>query len=87
MKKAITAILYVMLLSCFIGVLVGCDTTNPTQPISANEDQIRTIYGMYVAYADDRNESPLSYEEWLKSIKGETGAQGIQAFKVTALQK
>ena len=42
-----------------------------------NEDQdIVAVYNAYKANAEAKDETPLSYEEWLKSIKGEKGDKG-----------
>ena len=40
--------------------------------------QIEQVYQQYVAHAEENGQTPLSYEEWLASIKGEKGEQGIQ---------
>ena len=38
--------------------------------------EIYAIYTEYVAYAESNGEKPLSYEEWLSTIKGEKGDKG-----------
>ncbi len=38
--------------------------------------EIYAVYTEYVAYAESNGEKPLSYEEWLSSIKGEKGDKG-----------
>ena len=40
--------------------------------------QIEQVYQQYVAHAEENGQTPLSYEEWLASIKGEKGETGPQ---------
>ncbi|MEG0978310.1 MAG: hypothetical protein RSE56_03645, partial [Bacilli bacterium] len=56
--------------------LVACGT--PTNP---DEGKIKEVYSQYVANAEQKGEKVLSYEEWLASIKGETGAKGDKGDK------
>lgn len=42
----------------------------------AEKTQIEKVYESYVAYAEENGNTPLSYEEWLASIKGEKGDKG-----------
>lgn len=42
----------------------------------AEKTQIEEVYESYVAYAEENGTTPLSYEEWLASIKGEKGERG-----------
>ena len=39
--------------------------------------QIQAVYAQYVAHAEEKGEEPLSYEEWLATIKGEKGDKGV----------
>ena len=39
--------------------------------------QIQAVYAQYVAHAEEKGEEPLSYEEWLATIKGEKGDAGV----------
>ena len=39
--------------------------------------QIQAVYAQYVAHAEEKGQEPLSYEEWLATIKGEKGDQGV----------
>lgn len=41
-----------------------------------NDSQITAIYALYSANAQANGETVLTYEQWLDSIKGETGAAG-----------
>ena len=73
--------------------LAGCNSgsiTNvpaSTESSSQIDDRIYAVYQMYVKNAQEKGETPLSYEEWLTTIKGEkgdtgeTGAQGEQGPK------
>ncbi len=46
-------------------------------PSNAGEaTQIEKIYAQYVVYAQAEGQEPLSYEEWLATIKGEKGDKG-----------
>ena len=42
----------------------------------AEKTQIEKVYESYVSYAEENGDTPLSYEEWLASIKGEKGDKG-----------
>lgn len=44
--------------------------------VDARDKSIVRVYNAYVANAEEAGETPLSYEEWLKSIKGEKGSDG-----------
>lgn len=46
-----------------------------------HDSQIYAVYTQYVAYAEANEQQPLSYEEWLSSIKGADGTQGPQGEK------
>ncbi len=58
-------------------VLVACDLN--VQP--SDEAQYREVYGMYKAYAEEAGFTPLDYNDWLQSIKGEQGIQGEKGDK------
>ena len=67
--------------------LVACGGDNSSS--SAGEaTQIEKVYAQYVVYAQAEGQTPLSYEEWLATIKGDkgdkgdTGAQGVGIEKV-----
>ena len=46
-----------------------------------DDNEIHRIYLLYVANASEQGETPLSYEEWLASIKGEKGDPGEKGDK------
>ncbi|MEG9430654.1 MAG: hypothetical protein VZQ61_07025, partial [Christensenellaceae bacterium] len=72
MKKLI-AILILSLVCVFCAVgFTACDENTA----GGQNTQILGIYNTYVAYAEENGETPLSYEEWLESIKGKDGKDG-----------
>ena len=74
MKKLLSKILCIVLIvSSLLSVAVGCGGNGDQG--DGNED-IVAIYNTYVAYAESNGETPLSYEAWLASIKGEKGDTG-----------
>ncbi|MBE5730488.1 MAG: thioredoxin family protein [Clostridiales bacterium] len=73
MKKKLFAILFSLCLLLVVSIgFVACDGENSTV---LNEYQ--QTYAKYVAYAEAIGETPLSYEQWLQSIKGEDGKDGV----------
>ena len=73
MKKFLTIILSIICISCFGLFLAGC---NNEEESSNKDEQIFGVYNIYVAYAKENGQTPLSYEDWLASIKGEKGEAG-----------
>ena len=73
MKKFLTILLTCFLLSVSLFVLTACGDGKEN---SNDGNEILNIYNTYVAYAESNGNTPLSYEEWLKSIKGEKGDKG-----------
>ncbi|MBR0189429.1 MAG: hypothetical protein IJQ23_03480 [Clostridia bacterium] len=64
--KKLVAILVLCLTCAFCAIgFAACDE-NTT---GGQDTQILSIYNTYVAYAEENGETPLSYEEWFKSIK------------------
>ena len=73
-KKLITLIaLLCVMVTCVFG-FVACGD-NP--PEDNRDSQIVAIYNTYVAYAEENDTTPLSYDEWLLTIKGEKGDAGV----------
>ena len=74
------------LLSCLtfaftaaVTLFVGTSCASNQKKANQN-NEIYSVYTTYVAYAEENGQTPLSYEEWLASIKGEkgeTGANGV----------
>ena len=80
-KNFLTLTLCVLASVMLMLSLTACNITTP--PTTGEEDdQIRKVYATYVAYAEERGETPLSYEEWLASIKGEKGDDGLSAYQI-----
>ena len=71
-KIAITVLSIVATFSATMLVACGKSESGNVTDLS----QIESIYNLYVASAEANNETPLSYEEWLASIKGEKGDKG-----------
>ena len=66
--KILTALLIV---SLSLSTLTACGDND-----SDNNQEVLSIYNMYVVSAQDSGVEPLSYEDWLSSIKGEKGDKG-----------
>lgn len=85
-RKLLLVVLSVLCCSFFAFGLTACNNDNSSTNNQENKD-ILAVYNMYVAYAEENNTTPLSYEDWLLSIKGEkgdkgdTGEQGIQGIQ------
>ena len=63
---------------CFsLALAMGCAGSNEED---RNPD-ILAVYNTYVVYAEENGQTPLSYEDWLASIKGDQGIQGEQGEK------
>ena len=83
MKRYLLAALTLALLLAAVFTLAACGGGD-TKDTTASEDQIRTVYAAYVAHAAEAGTTPLDYDTWLATIKGEkgdTGAQGPQGEK------
>ena len=76
MRKFLTILaLSLVCVLCAIG-FVACENSGNTAADTRNPD-IVGVYNMYTAYAEENGETPMSYEEWLASIKGKNGIDGI----------
>ena len=78
-NKALIA-LFVAVIVCLMCLFTACNDNSQ----DARDPQIVAIYNSYVADAAEKGETPLSYEQWLNSIKGakgDTGAQGEQGIQ------
>ena len=56
---------------------VACDDSSATQ----NPTEIEQVYAQYVVHAQAEGLEPLSYEDWLATIKGEKGDKGDQGIQ------
>ena len=72
MKKFLLTLLTVTLAVCSI-VFVGAACSDNTE---TGNDRIYAIYKIYAAHAESNGSTPLTYEEWLATIKGENGKDG-----------
>ena len=52
------------------------ETHNSSVSTPSEGNEIRKIYNLYVINAEAQGQTPLSYEMWLLSIRGEKGEQG-----------
>ena len=74
-KKCILRILSVVCLTCLVFGITACKQNSNSKD---NRDKnILAVYDVYVAYAKENGTTPLSYEEWLESIKGKDGTNGV----------
>ena len=55
--------------------LAACDEAESSSG-AGEATEIEKVYAQYVVYAEAQGQTPLSYEEWLASIKGEKGDKG-----------
>ncbi|MGN1060843.1 MAG: thioredoxin-like domain-containing protein [Candidatus Coproplasma sp.] len=79
-NKRITAVVCAALLACLSAAYAGCK--KPDTATSITDSEIAQIYQTYVLSEKSAgNDSPLSYEDWLSTIKGEKGDQGIQGIQ------
>ena len=76
-KKLLTVFLTLaMSISTAVG-LAGC---NP-QTENSDPTEIEQVYQQYVVYAEAQGQTPLSYDAWLATIKGEKGEKGEKGDK------
>ncbi len=77
MKKKLITILTLCIIAivCAIG-LVACNGDD-NGSADNRDKQIVSVYNTYVAYAEENGQTPLTYEEWLNSIKGKDGINGL----------
>lgn len=75
MKKTFTKALFVVLIAILSFCAISCAGKQDTPP-DDSDPRISAVYEAYVADATARDETPLSYEEWFASIKGERGDKG-----------
>jgi hypothetical protein len=75
MKKTLLKVLTLILALCsMLLVFTACNGGGSENNGGNKEDsQILAVYNLYVANAKYNGKTPLSYEEWLASIKGEKG--------------
>ena len=74
-KKVFNGILLGTAAMLCAGGFAACKVTDGKND-GAEKTQIEEVYECYVAYAEKNGVTPLSYEDWLASIKGEKGEKG-----------
>ena len=82
MKQRITSLILALFVLGSLVILGSCGGGSlPTPPNGGetgdNDNLFAVVYAAYTAYADENGEEPLSYEEWLESIRGAAGANGL----------
>lgn len=70
MKKS--KLLVSLLATALVAGMSGCKK----DPLDDEDQDIVAVYRAYTANAEANGETPLSYEDWLKSVKGEKGDPG-----------
>ena len=81
MKKKLLTVTFVSLAAtCLCAGFSACGKSNNGSTPQQNAE-IHEIYNSYVVNAEENGEMPLSYEEWLASIKGEKGDKGNKGDK------
>ncbi len=70
MKKS--KLLVSLLATAMVCGMSGCKK----DPLENEDQDIVAVYKAYQANAEAKGETPLSYEDWLKSVKGEKGDKG-----------
>ena len=73
-KKALSAVFAALAAACVCAGFSACGKTDAGS--GAQNGKISEIYASYVAHAEENGDTPLSYEEWLATIKGEKGDKG-----------
>ncbi len=79
MKKKLLAISIIALIALSILSFASCEYLLPVQSPTTDDfdNEYRAIYQLYVEYAENNGEEPEDYEEWLESIRGEDGKDGV----------
>lgn len=73
MKTKKKVVLALLSLSCVAAGAFGLAACGGGDDRDAS---IVNVYNQYVAYAESNGETPMTYEVWLNSIKGQKGDQG-----------
>ena len=75
MKKVLALLFIFAFLAFSVFAAVSCGKDNE------NNGAIYAVYTAYVAYAQENGLMPISYEDWLSTIKGEKGDKGDQGLQ------
>ncbi len=76
-KKILKTVCAVVFCMAFAGGVAACAQTQP----QIEKTQIEQVYDAYVIHAQAEGATPLSYEDWLATIKGEKGDVGEKGEK------
>ena len=82
-SKLIKVSLICALIFGCVGVICGCKKNNVTVEKTEQEE----IYNLYVQYMNAKGEKPLTYDQWLASIKGEKGDKGLKVILVLVVMR
>ncbi len=74
-KKLLIVILSIVLGAGSVTGFIIATQNNSNK--SGVDSDILNVYNQYVVHAQEKGSTPLSYEEWLLTIKGENGKDGI----------
>lgn len=75
LKKLAKCSLATALILGSVGAIYGCKKDNDNNTIEKTEQE--KTYDLYVQYMNAKGDTPLTYEQWLASIKGDKGEDGI----------
>ena len=75
-KKILLATLSIFALTAGMLGVTACNGQSNNSSQQATDNEFRKVYATYVEYAEANGETPLSYEMWLMSIRGEKGEKG-----------
>ena len=75
-RKVLLTILSILTLAAVSLGAASCFSNKENSSSQTTDNEFRQVYAMYVTYAEEQGVTPLSYEDWLKSIRGEQGPQG-----------
>ncbi len=76
-KKVLLSMLCAASLAAAATGFAACkDTETNTADGNKVNQEIYSVYESYVAYAEANGNAPMSYDDWLNSIKGQNGANG-----------
>ena len=72
MKKILSSLLAGVVACVLVVACFACNTGNPGD----NKTEYFNEYNMYLVYAAQENITPLDYQTWLATVKGEKGDKG-----------
>ena len=75
----------IMVLSLIVVLCSACFFACGGNDVEKNKSNNQTyaMYTIYKAYAEEKGETPLSYEEWIDSVKGADGKDGVGISSIT----